>query len=70
MVDMSLDASFRETQGLLKRLNLEDQTENFVVARLDDQLLKEHCLTDTILREAGIPVGARRKILKALPPSL
>ena len=53
-----------DIDGWLRRIGLEQYTQTFRDNAIDDDVLRD--LTDDHLRELGLPLGARLKLLKAV----
>jgi hypothetical protein len=53
-----------DIDGWLRRIGLEQYTRTFRDNAIDDDVLRD--LTDDHLRELGLPLGARLKLLKAV----
>jgi hypothetical protein len=57
-----------DIDGWLRRIGLEQYTQTFRDNAIDDDVLRD--LTDDHLRELGLPLGARLKLLKAVAIAL
>eukprot|EP01102_Stenamoeba_stenopodia_P019696 TRINITY_DN7496_c0_g1_i1.p1 TRINITY_DN7496_c0_g1~~TRINITY_DN7496_c0_g1_i1.p1 ORF type:complete len:197 (+),score=58.15 TRINITY_DN7496_c0_g1_i1:225-815(+) len=64
---VAVPKNYKQVQELLKRTGLLDEFQKLKEAKIDDEVLNKGLISDQLLKEAGVPPGARCKIAVSLP---